>query len=88
MFDCSDEKKLQGLEVHVLVQIQAMVDDAEDGHLREGHPAGDPVHADREQGRYRRRDHLHRHPPSPGGPVPGRAAGQRQERDRDLSREW
>lgn len=51
IFICFVESKLQGFEVHVLVQIQAMVDDAEDGDLREAHPAGDPIHAHREQAR-------------------------------------
>lgn len=39
----------QGAPILVLFPVQVMVDDSENGHLRERYPFGDSIHANREQ---------------------------------------
>ncbi|VAH57941.1 unnamed protein product [Triticum turgidum subsp. durum] len=67
---------------HVPVPVQAVVDDAADGHLRPRRPAGDPIHPHRgpcrrRQRRRRQRAGVPGDAAAAGGAVPHGAPGQR-----------
>ena len=88
--------ELQGIEVYVRVSIQDVVDDAEDGHLRQGHPIRDAIF-DRGGtrrlvfwGRERRRGirSVYCVFAHSGGRFQGCSSGECQQRVGDLSWEW